>query len=101
MFKYYHLHQWRHVKPQGAVKHGFVSNIAGGCSSYDVIALSPDLTWPFFLPKVAQGLPHKVPQNAAAHTFTMIYWLEDICDADLLLPASCLDSVSHVSYART
>ena len=52
---------------QGAVKHGFVSKIAGGCSSYDVIAPWP---WPdlvnFFLPKVAQGLPHKVPQNPAA-----------------------------------
>ena len=51
---------------QGAVKHGFVSKIAGGCSSYDVIAPWPDLTWSFFLPKVAQGLPHKVPQNPAA-----------------------------------
>ena len=51
---------------QGAVKHGFVSNIAGGCSSYDVIAPWPDLTWSIFLPKVAQGLPHKVPQNPAA-----------------------------------
>ena len=50
---------------QGAVKHGFVSKIAGGCSSYDVIAPWPDLTWSFFLPKVAQGLPHKVPQNPA------------------------------------
>ena len=51
---------------QGAVKHGFVSKIAGGCSSYDVIAPWPDLTWSIFLPKVAQGLPHKVPQNPAA-----------------------------------
>ena len=52
---------------QGAVKHGFVSKIAGGCSSYDVIAPWPDLTWSFFfLSKVAQGLPHKVPQNPAA-----------------------------------
>ena len=51
---------------QGAVKHGFVSKIAGGCSSYDVIAPWPDLTWSIFLPKVVQGLPHKVPQNPAA-----------------------------------
>ena len=51
---------------QGAVKHGFVSKIAGGCSSYDVIAPWPDMTWPFFLPKVPQGLPHKVPENPAA-----------------------------------
>ena len=33
---------------QGAVKHGFVSKIAGGCTSY--------------------GLPHKVPQNPAARS---------------------------------
>ena len=53
---------------QGAVKHGFVSKIAGGCSSYDVIAPWPDLVNLFshFSPKVAQGLPHKVPQNPAA-----------------------------------
>ena len=51
---------------QGAVKHGLVSKIAGGCSSYDVIAPWPDLTWSIVLPKVAQGLPHKVPQNPAA-----------------------------------
>ena len=54
---------------QGAVKHGFVSKIAGGCSSYDVIAPWSDLTWSFFLPKVAQGLPHKVPQNPVAPFF--------------------------------
>ena len=36
---------------QGAVKHGFVSKIAGGCSSYDVIAPCPDLTWSFFFTK--------------------------------------------------
>ena len=51
---------------QGAVKHGFVNKIAGGCSSYDVIAPWPDLTWSIFLPTVAQGLPHWVPQNPAA-----------------------------------
>ena len=49
---------------QGAVKHGFVSKIAGGCSSYDAIAPWPDLTWSIFLPKVAQGLPQKVPQSS-------------------------------------
>ena len=49
------------------VKHGFVSKIAGGCSTYDVIAPWPDLTWSiFFLPKVAQGLPYKVSQNPGA-----------------------------------
>ena len=53
---------------QGAVKHGFVSKIAGGCSSYDVIAPWPDLTWSIFLPKVAQGLPHKVPQKPGGAT---------------------------------
>ena len=36
---------------QGAVKHGFVSKIAGGCSSYDVIAPWPDLTWSIFFTK--------------------------------------------------
>ena len=46
---------------QGAVKHGFVSKIAGICSFYDVIA---DLV-NFLLPKVAQGVPHKVPENPA------------------------------------
>ena len=33
---------------QGVVKHRFVSKIAGGCSSYDVIAPWPDLTWSIF-----------------------------------------------------
>ena len=36
---------------QGAVKHGFVSKITGGCSSYDVIAPWSDLTWSIFLTK--------------------------------------------------
>ena len=57
------------VSRQGAVKHGFVSKIPGGCSSYDVIAPWPDLTWSNFLPKVAQGLPHEVPQNPAPPFF--------------------------------
>ena len=57
---------------QGAVKHGFISKIAGGCSSYDVIAPWPDLTWSiFFKPKVVQGLPHQVPQNPARFFFAI------------------------------
>ena len=48
---------------QVAVKHRFVSKIARGCSSYDVIAPWPDLV--NFLIIVAQGLPHKVHQNPA------------------------------------
>ena len=53
---------------QGAVKHDFVAKVAGGCSSYDVIALWPDLTGSIFFPKIAQGLPHKVAQNPAARS---------------------------------
>ena len=37
MFKYYLSFASIASRP-GAVKHGFVSKIAGGCSSYDVIA---------------------------------------------------------------
>ena len=55
---------------QVAIKHGFVSKIVGGCSSYDVIAPWPDLV-NFFLPKVAQGLPHKVPRNYAPPFFAI------------------------------
>ena len=51
---------------QIARKHDFVAKVAGGCSSYDVIAPWPDLTRSIFLPKIAQGLPHKVAQNPAA-----------------------------------
>ena len=43
---------------QGAVKHGFVSKIVGGCSSYDVIARN--LTWPgqfFFYQKLRKVCP--------------------------------------------
>ena len=48
-------------------KHEFGSKIAGGCSSYDVVAPWPDVTWSIFLkPKFAQYLPHKVPWNPAA-----------------------------------
>ena len=36
---------------QGAVKQGFVRKIAGGCSSYDVIAPWPTLTWSIFFTK--------------------------------------------------
>ena len=35
------MYQWRYVV---AVKHGFVSEIAGVYSSYDVIASRPDMT---------------------------------------------------------
>ena len=36
-------------------------NLVEGCSSYYVITSWPDLTWPvFFLPKVAQKMPHKL-----------------------------------------
>ena len=53
---------------QGAVKHGFVSKIAGGCSSYDVIAPWPDLTWSvFFYQKLHKVCPIRyLPQNPAA-----------------------------------
>ena len=53
---------------QVAVKHDFVAKVAGGCSSYDVIAPWPDLTRSIFflLPKIPQGLPHKVAENPAA-----------------------------------
>ena len=53
---------------QVARKHDFVAKVAGGCSSYDVIAPWPDLTRSIFLPKIAQGLPHKVAQNPAARS---------------------------------
>ena len=57
---------------QVARKHDFVAKVAGGCSSYDVIAPWPDLTGSiFFLPKIAQGLPHKVAQNTAARYFAI------------------------------
>ena len=42
---------------QGAVKHGFLSKIAGGCSSYDVIAPWPDLTWSIFYQKLRKVCP--------------------------------------------
>ena len=52
---------------QVARKHDFVAKVAGGCSSYDVIAPWPDPTRPkFFLSKIVQGLPYKVAQNPAA-----------------------------------
>ena len=50
------------VSRQGAVKHGFVSKIAGGCSSYDVIAPWPDLTWSvFFYQKLRKVCPIRYP----------------------------------------
>ena len=53
---------------QVAGKHNFVAKVAGGCSSDDVIVPWPDLIRSiFFLPKIAQGLPHQVAQNPATH----------------------------------
>ena len=40
---------------QVAKKHDFIAKVAGGCSSYDVIAGPRQ----FFLTKIAQGLPHQ------------------------------------------
>ena len=49
---------------QGAVKHGFVSKIAGGCFSYDVIAPWPDLTWSiFFYQKLRKVCPIRYPKT--------------------------------------
>ena len=43
---------------QGGDKHGFVSKMAGGFSSYDVIAPWPDLTWSiFFYQKLRKVCP--------------------------------------------
>ena len=50
---------------QGAVTHGFLSKIAGGCSSYDVIALWPHLTWSFFYQKLRKVCSIRIPQNPA------------------------------------
>ena len=54
---------------QVAVKHGFVSKIAGGCSSYDVIAPWPDLTWPgqFFYLKLCEVCPIRYPKPGGAY----------------------------------
>ena len=52
------------VSRQGAVKHGFVIKIAGGCSSYDVIAPWPDLTWSiFFYQKLRKVCPIRYPKT--------------------------------------
>ena len=52
------------VSRQGAVKHGFVSKIAGGCSSYDVIAPWPDLTWSIlFYQKLRKVFPIRYPKT--------------------------------------
>ena len=52
---------------QGAVKHGFVSKIAGGCSSYDVTAPWPDLIWSFFFTKsCARFAPSGIPKPDGA-----------------------------------
>ena len=42
---------------QAARKHHFVAKVAGGCSSYDVIAPWPELTRSIFLQKIAEGYP--------------------------------------------
>ena len=51
---------------QVARKHHFVAKVCRSCSSYDVIAPWPDWPGQIFLPKIAEGLPHKVAQNPAA-----------------------------------
>ena len=49
---------------QGAVKHRFVSKIAGGCSSYDAIAPWPHLTWSiFFYQKLRKVWPIRNPKT--------------------------------------
>ena len=49
---------------QDAVKHGFVSKISGGCSSYDVIAPWSDLTRSIFLnQKLRKACPIRYPKT--------------------------------------
>ena len=48
---------------QVVVKHGFGSKIAGGFSSYDVIAPWPDLTWSFFYQKMRKVFPIRYPKT--------------------------------------
>ena len=43
-------------------------NLVGGCSSYDIIASWPDLTWPNFSLKVAQKMPHKLWKISARYS---------------------------------
>ena len=63
------------VSRQGAVKHTFVSKIAGGCSSYDVIAPWPDLTWSiFFYQKLRKVCPirySKIRRRVAPPFFSL------------------------------
>ena len=73
-------------------------NLVEGCSSYDVITSWPDLTWPFFLPKVVQKMPHKLRKISARYSkrcgvqlrklmwgcnnppqLTRVKWLNPIC----------------------
>ena len=49
-----------------AGKHDFVGKVAGGCSSYDVIAPWPDLTRSIFFAENCARFAHKVAQNLAA-----------------------------------
>ena len=60
---------------QGAVKHGFVSKIAGGCSSYDVIVR--DLTWPgqFFNQKLRKVCPIRHPKTRRRHAPPFFHYL--------------------------
>ena len=61
---------------QCAVKHGFVGKIAGGCSSYDVIAPWPDLTWSIFfyqkLRKVCSIRYPKIRRRLRAAVFFLL-----------------------------
>ena len=55
---------------QGAVKHRFVSKTAGSCSSYDVMAPWPDLTWSIcFYQKLRKVCPIRYPKTRYAPPF--------------------------------
>ena len=62
---------------QGAVKHGFVSKIAGDCSSYDVIAPRPDLTWSFFFyQKLRKVCPIRYPKTRRRYALSFFRYLQ-------------------------
>ena len=64
---------------QGAVKHGFVSKIAGVCSSYDVIAPWPDLTWSFFFyQKLRKVCPIRYPKTRRRYTPPFFRYLRNL-----------------------
>ena len=47
-------------------KHNFLEKSVGVCSSYDVISQWPDMTLlMFFLPRIAQRMPHKLSKISA------------------------------------